>query len=92
MLIGAMTVAGCSSHGSSNAFCTSIRRGYPAFDSAQAANATAAIAEFDRIAASAPAAVAPDLKFVSTMLRLFRADPATVDPATGIAIPPRGTL
>jgi hypothetical protein len=68
-LIGATALAGCSEHHEATGFCATIRRGHSAFNSTDAAHAKRALAEFDRVAASAPATVAPDLKTIAAVIR-----------------------
>jgi hypothetical protein len=82
-LVGVAVVGGCGAHREATGFCATIRRGHGAFDSTDAAHATRALDEFDRVAASAPATVAPDLKVVSAFLSALYHDPASVakDPA-----------
>jgi hypothetical protein len=66
--LGTMALTGCSSHHEATGFCATIQRGHTEFNSLDAARQTQALAEFDRIAASAPAAVAPDLKTIATVI------------------------
>jgi hypothetical protein len=71
----------CGSHRDANRFCAAVNNGNAAFDPVAGGDNEKAFAEFDRVARSAPAKLAPDLKTVSTVLReLQRAEP--VDSAT----------
>ena len=77
-----VVVGGCRSDREANGFCAEIERGHAAFDSIDTDHSDRALAEFDRVAASAPASVAPDLQTVGAQLALFYNDPkAFVDPA-----------
>jgi hypothetical protein len=72
-LIGTVAIGGCGSSHQATGFCAAVRRGHSAFNStdparADPAHAKQALAEFDRVAASAPAAVAPDLKIISAVV------------------------
>jgi hypothetical protein len=77
-LVGPALVGGCGAHREATGFCATIRQGRSAFDSTDVAHASRALAEFDRVAASAPATVAPDLKTVGSFLRALYGDPASV--------------
>jgi hypothetical protein len=68
-VIGSVALAGCGAHHAATGFCASIQRGHSAFNSTDPAHASRALAEFDRVAASAPAAVAPDLKTIAAVIR-----------------------
>ena len=62
-------VGGCGSKSEATGFCATIAKGNSVFDEPNAAGRTkAALLEFDRIVASAPPAVAADLKLVSAAL------------------------
>lgn len=77
-----VVVGGCSSDRQATGFCAEIEHGHAAFDSVGKEESKRALAELDRVVASAPAAIAPDLKTVSTALSLFYNDPkAFSDPA-----------
>jgi hypothetical protein len=80
-LAGSLVVGGCSSHRQATGFCATVERGRAAFDSADQAHASRALAEFDRVIAGAPAAIAPDLKTVSAFLRLLVNDPKSATAA-----------
>ena len=69
VLGGSSAIAGCGPKHEATGFCAAIRRGHSAFDSTDQAHAAKALAEFDRVAASAPAAVAPDVKTVASVIR-----------------------
>lgn len=76
-----MVVGGCSADREANGFCAEIEHGHAAFDSVDKQESKRALAEFDRVVATAPAAIAPDLKTVGTELALFYNDPkAFTDP------------
>jgi hypothetical protein len=81
--VAAVVVGGCGSHREASGFCAEVTRGNAAFDSVDVAGSTRALAQFDRIAESAPATVAPDLKTLSTVLSLLYQDPKAFvkDPA-----------
>jgi hypothetical protein len=66
--LGTIALAGCSSRHRASGFCATIQRGHAEFNSTDSAHQTQALAEFDRIAASAPAAVAPDLRTIATVV------------------------
>ncbi|HEY5013762.1 MAG TPA: hypothetical protein VIK61_13810 [Acidimicrobiia bacterium] len=72
---GSLVAGGCGSHRQATGFCAAIEQGRAAFDSTDEAHLTASLAEFDRVAANAPAAIAPELKTVSAFLRLLLHDP-----------------
>ena len=74
-LAGSLVVGGCSSHQQATGFCATIEQGRAAFDSTDEAHLSASLAEFDRVIATAPAEIAPDLKTVSAFLRLLVRDP-----------------
>jgi hypothetical protein len=80
-LIGSAALTGCGAHQVARGFCATIQRGNSAFNSSDPARSTKALAAFDRVAASAPASVAPDLKTIGAVMRkpaqLFK-DPALV--------------
>jgi hypothetical protein len=68
-LVAAIVVGGCGSKSEATGFCAAIEKGNTVFDSPDSvATDKAALREFDRIVASAPPAVAPDLKVVSAAL------------------------
>ena len=78
LVVVSVLVSGCGTHHAATGFCATIRRGNPAFDSTSAADAPRAFAAFDRVVASAPAAVAPNLKIVESFLHLLYTDPGMV--------------
>jgi len=67
-LIATVAIGGCGSKHRATGFCAAVRRGDSAFNSTKPAHAKQALAEFDRVAASAPAAVASDLKVISAVV------------------------
>ena len=73
--IAAALVSGCSNDTHASAFCADAERGQSAFDSNAADRFPAAIAQFEKIAAAAPAAIAPDLKTVSAGLSILYRNP-----------------
>jgi hypothetical protein len=82
-LVAALAGCGGGEHHAATRFCAAIERGHPAFDSIDASKSSTALTEFDRVSESAPAALAPDLAIVSSVLRALYRDPASVanDPA-----------
>jgi outer membrane murein-binding lipoprotein Lpp len=66
--LGTTALAGCSSHRQATGFCATIQRGHAEFNSLDSAHQASALAEFHRIAASAPAAVAHDLEAIATVV------------------------
>jgi hypothetical protein len=76
--LGSVLLAGCGTHHAATDFCATIRRGHSAFNSTNEADAKRALAEFDRVVASAPAPVAPDLRTVSVFLHALYRDPVAV--------------
>jgi hypothetical protein len=78
LALGSVLLVGCGTHHAATGFCATIRRGHSAFNTTDAAHAKQALAEFDRVVASAPAAVAPDLHTVSTFLHTLYRDPAAI--------------
>ncbi|MDQ1466224.1 MAG: hypothetical protein QOH10_639 [Actinomycetota bacterium] len=83
LLLGSVVIGGCGTQHKATGFCATIRRGHAAFDSLDKAHVKKALAEFDRVAKSAPATVAPDLRTVSSTLLVLYNEPGTVakDPA-----------
>ena len=74
-------VGGCGADRKASGFCAEITHGRAAFDVADKEHSKVALASFDRVVASAPAVIAPDLKTVSHELDLLFNDPiAIADP------------
>jgi hypothetical protein len=71
-------IAGCGRQSDESGFCATIETGHTAFDATDAAHSSAALAEFDRVAATAPASLAPDLKTVAATLSVLYRDPASL--------------
>jgi hypothetical protein len=84
-VVAVVVAGGCGGHRDAGGFCAQITRGHAEFDSIDSvARANRALARFDRVAASAPAAVAPDLQTVSSVLSQLYHDPKAFvkDPGT----------
>jgi hypothetical protein len=84
-VVAAVVAGGCGGHREASGFCSQIHRGHAAFDSIDdVARASRALAQFDRVAASAPATVVPDLQTVSSVLSLLYHHPKAFvkDPGT----------
>ena len=80
-LIGPTVVGGCARSRHTTAFCASVQRGRPVFDPVikpDLQRVLHAFDVFDQIAASAPAAVAPDLRTIGAYQRSYFRDPASV--------------
>ena len=71
-------VAGCGGHRAASGFCATVGHGHSEFDSTNPDHSAIALAEFQRVAASAPAKLAPDLKTVHTVLELFYTNPKAI--------------
>jgi hypothetical protein len=84
-LAASLVAGGCSSHRRATGFCAAIAQGHAAFDSTDEAHAPQALAEFDRVVATAPAAIAPDLKTVGAFLGLLVHDPKAAATTTVFA-------
>jgi hypothetical protein len=78
LALGSVFLVGCGSHHAATGFCATIRRGHSAFNSTDEPHAKQALAEFDRVVAAAPAAVAPDLHTVSAFLHTLYRNPAAI--------------
>jgi hypothetical protein len=87
MLVVALLVSAaagaCGSSRQASGFCGRVERGDPAFNSDDAAHLRTALAAFDKIAATAPPAVASDLHVISSFRRRLAEDPQSIkaDPA-----------
>jgi hypothetical protein len=82
--VAAIVGVGCGSDRRATGFCASIQRGHAGFDSTDdVADRTRALAQLERVIASAPATVAPDLKTVGATVADYYRDPKAVlkDPA-----------
>lgn len=71
----AVVAGGCGGHREAGSFCAQITSGHAAFDSIDVARSSRALALFDRVAATAPATIAPDLKTVSSVVSLLYHNP-----------------
>ena len=76
-------VGGCGADRESGGFCAEITHGRAAFDFADKEHSKVALAAFNRVVASAPAAIAPDLKTVSHELALLFNDPVAIADPVG---------
>jgi hypothetical protein len=80
-------VGGCGadrrSEDAAGGFCAEITHGRAAFDFADKQHSKVALAAFDRVVASAPAVIAPDLKTVSHELTLLFNDPVAIADPVG---------
>ena len=81
--VAAMVGGGCGSDREATGFCAEIEHRHAGFDSTDPKRSTAALAQLDRVIATAPATVAPDLKTMSsTLSQLYRNPKALVkDPS-----------
>lgn len=79
----AAVAGGCSSRHEAVGFCAEAKRGHAAFDTLDERRAPRALAQFDRVVATAPAGVAVDLKVVSETVALLYSNPVKLanDPA-----------
>jgi hypothetical protein len=78
VLAAAATVTACGSSARATGFCATVERGNPAFNSVDAAHQDRALAAFDKLANSAPPAVASELHAISAFHRRLVDDPKSI--------------
>jgi hypothetical protein len=69
VMTSTIVMGACGTHRTATGFCATVQRGHGVFNSSATPPSPATMTQFDRIAGSAPAAVAADLETVGTVLR-----------------------
>jgi hypothetical protein len=77
-LVAGIAVGACGSGKHVSGFCARIERGNPAFDSLDTTHQRAALAAFDKVADTAPPAVASDMHTISDFRRRLVSDPKSI--------------
>jgi hypothetical protein len=80
-LTATIAIGACGSNRHATGFCARVEQSNPVFNSLDASHQEAALALFDKVADTAPPAVAADLHTVSAFRRRLVDDPNSVDPS-----------
>jgi hypothetical protein len=78
-LVAGVAAGACGPSHHASGFCARIERGNPAFNSLDVAQQRAALAAFDKVADTAPPAVATDLHTISNFRRRLVSDPKSIE-------------